>query len=290
METRGLQAAILTEREPELTTFRHALEARGFQVSVFRDPWPLLSPAQCGAWSVVILDGMQPTVLERLLEVDASIPCAVITELGPEAFHQVSEGLGVLCAIPQEPDAADADKLLDRLVAVGGLDPRLAEAQVRLEAMSQQHHPNCVVCWDRHPFGLKVDYRVVGEHRVAGAFACGKSYEGYSNVIHGGIVSTLLDGAMASCMLAKGIEAYTVDLRVRYRGPVETGVPATLRAEWLQGAGPLHLLNATLEQGGKVRASARAKFFEGSPNRPSQPLPGSGGVRHLLTQSRKPLV
>lgn len=290
MKTGGLKAAILTEREPELSTFRHALEACGFRVSVFRDPWQFLSPTQSGACSVVVLDGIQATVLERLLEVDASIPCAVITELAPDAFHQATEGLGVICALPYKPDAADADRLLDRLVAVGGLDPRLSEAQVRLEAMSRQHHPNCVVCWDRHPFGLKVDYRVVGEHRVAGAFACGKSYEGYSNVIHGGIVSTLLDGAMASCMLAKGIEAYTVDLRVRYRGPVEIGIPATLHAEWLQGSGPLHLLQATLEQGGKVRASARAKFFEGSPNRPSQPLPGGGGVRHLLTQARKRLV
>ena len=31
--------------------------------------------------------------------------------------------------------------------------------------------------------------------------------------------SSLLDGAMVSCLLAKGVEAYTVDLRVRYRAP-----------------------------------------------------------------------
>jgi len=135
-----------------------------------------------------------------------------------------------------------------------------------------------------------VEFRVTGEHTVEGTFGCGKFYEGYENVLHGGIVSTLLDGAMASCILAKGVEAYTVDLRVRYRTAVETGIPATIRGEWVSGSGPVHLLHATLEQAGKVRASARAKFFEGTPNQPSQPMPGSGSIKALLSQARKRLA
>jgi acyl-coenzyme A thioesterase PaaI-like protein len=156
--------------------------------------------------------------------------------------------------------------------------------------MSRKHHPNCVVCWDHHPFGLKVDYRVTGEHTVEGTFACGKFYEGYSNVLHGGIVSSLLDGAMASCILAKGLEAYTVELKIRYRAAVETGVPATICGQWFRSAGPVHLLHATIEQKGKVRASARAKFFEGTPNEPSQAMPGNMDVRRLLSEARRRLA
>ena len=115
-------------------------------------------------------------------------------------------------------------------------------AQARLDAGRFKHHPHCVVCWDRHPFGLQVDYRVTGVHGVEGVFGCGKSYEGYEGVVHGGIVSSLLDGAMASCMLAMGLDAYTAELRVRYRGKVRTGRPAVLRGRWLRGEGPLHLL------------------------------------------------
>jgi acyl-coenzyme A thioesterase PaaI-like protein len=166
----------------------------------------------------------------------------------------------------------------------------LAPAQTQLEAMGRRCHPRCVVCWDRHPFGLKVAFRIAGEHTVEGRFACASSYEGYAGVIHGGIVSSLLDGAMVSCLMAKGLEAYTIDLQVRYKAAVEVGVPAVIRGEWLRAEGPFHLLQATLEQGGKVRARARAKFFEGSPNRPSRPLPGGDGMRQLLNQARKRLV
>lgn len=171
-----------------------------------------------------------------------------------------------------------------------GLDSVIEAAQVRLDAMSQEYHPHCVVCGTHHPFGLKVDYRVRGEHTVEGGFDCGSSYQGYTGVVHGGIVSSLLDGAMVSCLLAKGVEAYTIELRVRYRAVVATGTPAMIRGEWLRSEGPLHLLQATLEQDGKVCARARARFFEGRPNQPSRPMPGGAGVRRFLNQARTRLV
>ena len=179
--------------------------------------------------------------------------------------------------------------LLAKLRAIGGLDPAVEAAQARLDASRFKLHPHCVVCWDRHPFGLQVDYRVTSVHGVEGVFPCGKSYEGYEGIVQGGIVSSLLDGAMASCMLAMGLAAYTVDLKVRFRGPVRTGRPAVLKGEWNRGQGPLHLLTATLEQEGKVRASARAKFYQGTPDQEPLPLQGGSGMRHLLSQARKRL-
>lgn len=290
MEIGALRAAIVTRRETELEGFRLALEAHGFHVDTHRDGWDLLRFARDRHWLLVVVDGLDGALLEDLLEADARIATAVLTDLEPQVFHEATEGLGVLCPLPAVPGATEVEALLDRLKAVGVMDPGIEAAQVRLDAMSRMFHPHCVVCWDRHPFGLKVDYRVVGEHRVEGVFGCGKSYEGYENVLHGGIISTLLDGAMASCILAKGLEAYTVELRLRFRGAVRIGVPAILRGEWLRNAGPLHLLHATLEQDGQVRASARAKFFEGKPDQPSQPMPVGAGVRHLLNQARKRLV
>jgi len=164
-----------------------------------------------------------------------------------------------------------------------------AVSQDRLEDTRSALHRHCVVCAEDHPFGLRAAYRVTGEHAVETVFSCGKPYEGYANVLHGGIVSALLDGAMANCLLAKGLEAYTVDLRIRFRGPVETGVPATVRGEWLRQEGPLHLLQATICQNGRTRASARAKFMEGSPDLATQVLPSGPAARDLVKQSRKRL-
>jgi acyl-coenzyme A thioesterase PaaI-like protein len=288
-----MKVALITTRLSQLAAFRAGLEQRSALVEVFGDAWSFLEAARSRGWELVVVDGTYlpfRDVLEKLMEINASLNTAVLTELDPEAFHEASEGFGVLCGLPARPTAAEVGSLLDKLQAIGGLDPLLEAAQRHLDAAKFKHHPHCVVCWDRHPFGLQVDFRATGQHTVEGTFGCGKFFEGYESVIHGGIVSSLLDGAMASCILAKGLEAYTVELRTRFRGPVTTGIPATIRGEWLQGDGPIHLLHATLEQGGKVRASARAKFYEGTPNLPSQPMPKGTGVRHLLSQARKRLV
>lgn len=285
-----MNVALVTTREGQLTALRNGLERSSARVETFADAWTFLQAARHGRWELVIVDGLSLSfqdLIERLLVIDASANTAVLTELAPAAFHHAGEGLGILCGLPAVPDEADVAPLLERVRAVGGIDPEVEAAQGRLDALRVRHHPRCVVCGDRHPFGLKVDFRASGEHTVEGVFGCGKSYEGYANVLHGGIVSSLLDGAMVSCILAKGITAYTVELRVRFRGAVEAGLPATIRGEWLRSEGPLHLLHATLEQGGKVRASARAKFLGGKPGEPGQALPRSAGLRTLLNDARR---
>jgi uncharacterized protein (TIGR00369 family) len=161
--------------------------------------------------------------------------------------------------------------------------------QQRLDSTRNELHEYCVVCSQRHPLGLHTAYRAVSEHAVEARFSCGKSYEGYRNVLHGGIVSALLDGAMANCIFAKGLEAYTVDLRIRFRTPVEVGVDATIRGEWLKQDGKLHLLQASIVQSGKVRASARAKFIEGSLSAEPPPLPRNASARALMSEGRKRL-
>ena len=288
-----MDIAMLTTRGGQLAAFRAGLEQRTARVEGFSDAWSLLEAARTRRWNLVIVDGLSlpfPAFLGQLLEIDAGLHTAVITDLDRETFHEAGEGLGILCGLPARPAASDVAPLLERLQAVGGFDPKVEAAQARLVEGRRRHHPHCVVCWDRHPFGLQVDFRATGEHSVEGTFGCGKFHEGYENVLHGGVVSSLLDGAMANCILALGLEAYTVELRIRYHAAVTTGTPARICGEWRKSEGPLHLLHATLEQGGKVRASARAKFFEGTPNQPSQPMPGGAGIRHLLHQARKRLI
>jgi len=285
-----MNVALITAREGQLAALRAGLERRGARIEGFADASVFLEAARSRNWELVILDGATAPFqgfVESLLEINAGLNTAVITDLDPAAFHEASEGLGILCSLSATPGVSDAEALLEKLRSVGGLDPAIEAAQVRLDAMDREYHPHCIVCGDHHPFGLNVDYRVTSEHTVEGRFDRGQACQGYSNVLHGGIVSSLLDGAMVSCLLAKGLEAYTVDLRIRYRAAVETGIPATIRGEWLRSEGPMHLLEAALEQDGKVCACARAKFFEGKPNQPSQPMPGGAGVRQLLNQARK---
>ena len=79
---------------------------------------------------------------------------------------------------------------------------------------------------------------------------------------HGGVISALLDSAMANALFAIGIVAVTATLELRYRAPTVTGRFAMVRA-WIESdnAYPLYLQRAELIQDGKVMVEAKAKFL-----------------------------
>jgi acyl-coenzyme A thioesterase PaaI-like protein len=80
-------------------------------------------------------------------------------------------------------------------------------------------------------------------------------------MIHGGIVSTLLDAAMTNCLFALGHVAVTADLHVRFRHPLSTGQDAVVRAWVTRAAVPLFILEAQITQDGNIKATAVGKFM-----------------------------
>jgi len=285
-----MKIAMVTRRANDLTLLKSSLESRRFEVDVFSEDGAFLEALKIKNWDLVLVDGLAFSfreLAERILEVNASTHLAAITNQDADVFHEQSEGLGMLCSMGAHPAASDVENLMQSLRNVGALIPETEAAQARLGATRDELHEYCVVCSMRHPLGMHVRFRAVDEHTVEAAFACGKSFEGYRNVVHGGIVSSLLDGAMANCIFAKGVEAYTVDLKIRFRGPVEVGVQAVIKGQWIRQEGPLHLLQASVSQNGKVKASARAKFFEGTLGLENQPLPRAS--HGLVRESRKRL-
>ncbi|UCF34534.1 MAG: PaaI family thioesterase [Phycisphaerales bacterium] len=107
--------------------------------------------------------------------------------------------------------------------------------------------------------GLRFEQKPDGT--VVGHFACDSDYQGYPNRLHGGVVSMLLDAAMTHCLFARGIQAVTGKLNVRFRHPVIVGKPATFRARLVKQRAPLYTLQAELTQRGKTCALADARFF-----------------------------
>ena len=53
--------------------------------------------------------------MKKLLSINPMINCAAVSPLPHEAFHEVSEGLGVLAQLPVKPGKPDAENLLNRL-------------------------------------------------------------------------------------------------------------------------------------------------------------------------------
>ncbi len=124
-------------------------------------------------------------------------------------------------------------------------------------------HPHCIVCSPANDRGLTVHYRPSRDSRgVIAEFPCDDDFEGYAGQIHGGVVCSLLDGAMVHCLFQLGCTAHTAELSIRFQRAVATGRPAVVRGWVTQSRGRLHTTAAEISQDGVVRAIARAKFLE----------------------------
>jgi uncharacterized protein (TIGR00369 family) len=142
-----------------------------------------------------------------------------------------------------------------------GVSVTLGDLQERLDGVREGIHGACVVCGARNPRGLQVPFRVQVDGSVEASFPCPRNLEGYPQFLHGGVIASLLDGAMTNCLFAHGITAVTAELTIRYHLPVLTDHPAIIRARLERSTHGCHSLTAELQQSGQIAATARAKFL-----------------------------
>ena len=123
-------------------------------------------------------------------------------------------------------------------------------------------HPKCVVCSFANAKGLHLKCDVADDGSIKADFQCDESFEGYPGMMHGGVISSILDGAMGNCMFARGQTTVTVEMATRFRRPVVTGREATVSARITRVSHPLYLLEAEIIQEGKVKATAKGKYYD----------------------------
>ena len=91
-----------------------------------------------------------------------------------------------------------------------------------------------------NPFSFGLKFSPDDKGGVATTFMSNDTLQGYEGIIHGGVLSALVDTAMAHCLLHQNIEAMTGELKVRFYAPVNCQSLLKIRA-W----GPLHSLPST---------------------------------------------
>jgi len=137
------------------------------------------------------------------------------------------------------------------------------EAQQNTAANIQNRvHPNCVVCCSTNNKGLHLEFVPSNDGGVTATFWCDEAFEGYRGVLHGGVISSILDGAMGHCMFARGQVAVTAEMTTRFRHSVVTNQEATVSARIIRFSHPLYLLEAEILQAGQVKATAKSKYFD----------------------------
>lgn len=140
----------------------------------------------------------------------------------------------------------------------------MSDATAHLSHVQAHAHPFCFACSASNPMGLALRYTTAPDGSVSAQFLGNCALESYPGVLHGGLVATLLDGAMTNCLFAQDIRAMTAELRVRYRSPVLAAEELTVRA-WLESSHHgLYEMRAEITQGGTLKARAHGRFI--SPN------------------------
>lgn len=99
------------------------------------------------------------------------------------------------------------------------------------ESLKLEDDGFCFVCGKNNPDGLKLDFRKV-ENRVIAEFYPLKRYQGYRDIIHGGIITTILDEAMVKACILEGINAVTAEINVRFLHSLPPGKTSIVEA-WI---------------------------------------------------------
>jgi len=97
------------------------------------------------------------------------------------------------------------------------------------------NYSGCFICGEDNPAGLRLDFYFDPETKKACTeFIADRNYEGYRDILHGGIITSVLDEVMIKAILASGFLAVTSRLNVEFKQPAEIG--QKLRAEgWVTG-------------------------------------------------------
>jgi acyl-coenzyme A thioesterase PaaI-like protein len=118
----------------------------------------------------------------------------------------------------------------------------------------------CFVCGASNEIGLKLDFRTENGRTIS-EFIPGKMHQGFKDIVHGGIISSVLDEAMIKAVLSQGIEAVTAEITVRLKQPLYVGEKTFVEARINKMGKRLIETSALLKKNTTIIAEAGAKLI-----------------------------
>lgn len=120
----------------------------------------------------------------------------------------------------------------------------------------------CFACGQSNPYGLRLkDFKFDGKFYSV-QWTPSRHHQGWADIVHGGLVATLLDEVMTRILWDQGYHVATAELSVRYHRTAPMGEQLLARS-WVV-AGRRRYFEAAAEvllADGSVVASAEAKFL-----------------------------
>ena len=87
----------------------------------------------------------------------------------------------------------------------------------------------CFVCGQENPLGLRLRFSL-DNGKATADFVPQKVHQGYKDIVHGGIITTILDEAMVKAALMQGMHAVSAEITVRFRTILCTGEKTVVEA------------------------------------------------------------
>lgn len=111
----------------------------------------------------------------------------------------------------------------------------------------------CFCCGEKNPLNLKMQFRYE-EEKLLSDVVFPKEYQGFNNVVHGGIIGTVLDEVMVNLHCLKGEMVVTAEYNVRLKAPCPVNQKVLLSAWSLNKKGRLYYTasEARLENGSLI--------------------------------------
>jgi acyl-coenzyme A thioesterase PaaI-like protein len=126
--------------------------------------------------------------------------------------------------------------------------------------VNQSDFPMCFACGKDNPVGLKLKIVKDGDE-ARGEFTVSELYQGWRGYVHGGIIFTILDEAMAYAFYPE-IRGVTAKTEVRIRQPVPIGVPLLVAGRVVKKTRKLFTTAAEITlRDGTVLAESTAQVY-----------------------------
>ena len=120
----------------------------------------------------------------------------------------------------------------------------------------------CLCCGEKNPMGLRMKFRYEDDKIISEA-VIPKEFQGFADLVHGGILGTLLDEVMVNLYLLRGEKAVTVEYQVRLKAPCPVNRKVLFSAWKVETKRNIHFTEAEARlEDGMVVAQASAKCMK----------------------------
>jgi uncharacterized protein (TIGR00369 family) len=95
----------------------------------------------------------------------------------------------------------------------------------------------CFACGKHNPDGLRLEFELLEDGSIRTEFTPPKKFQGFKDILHGGIMATLLDETMIHLPFRRGDKVVTATLEVKLRRPAKIGERIIVTARLLADSG-----------------------------------------------------